>query len=1107
MASSTSEQQKERTVHLVGSFAPLLSGDLHSCHNATDPSCSGGVAAVRAYLRGYQGDDPALLIQRFDKNDPFVHMHPLRWSVNRLVLNTLMGINVFVSSPALLLQNSADYDVSQRDLSLLQSNEIPMLLTNVGVTPGSTWHPYVKAVHFDKDTGLAVLSIWNSGETLNVPQLDAAVATLNYISKLNEELGCKEVSPLFQQYFVNRTGSATNGPVGAARCWVPVVFYMDVAENFESFLAAIVEYENPPALIMRLDGDIDEYSTPVQVGSRGTWVISYEMKDDEYFHHVLKISSDGLSIDEMELITHGLDPLPEEFKDEMYATEILALRKLADEAEKSNPVVGYSQKMPLARVAEEYRPCKAGECPIGNLFSDAFRWKADADFGFTTSGGLRGPGWEAGEVTVANIFESLPFPNTVCTGVVSGVSLFRLLNYSTAVATFEGQDTKDGGRLVQVAGLRVTYNTQLQDSRLVALEVWNTTEETYSPVERLRYYKFATDSFSCSGYPPFPALLGDDLVMEGEQPGKIGHDLVQDVVAEFLGQYSAENPYNTTTKGRLVNNTRISRALNFVQTEEDCIPGTYWMETLLSCLNCPADVDVKFTESFLSFEGDSGSTMSLEGIIYLHNNEEMPVVVLPKSIPDWVRFASFAPSAGSNEATTLTVMPKESKELKFVVDPSALEAGTARATVAFGVLDGGSHPGCVGRDATFDVFMRVMPGRQMNQLGEIRIAGFVLTAVVVFTSLFFAGFVIWNRELRIVKTMQPVFLTTICFGILVLGTAIIPLSIDDEIASDNACGKACMATPWLLSMGFTLAMSALFSKLWRINKLFHSQVFQRIQVREKHVIAPFAIMFTLNFIFLLTWTIEDPLTWERLGLEGANWNTYGTCVSGGPVSLAMLILVSAINLLALVLAVYQAYRARNISDEFSESRNLGIALFSWVQILVVGLPVMFLIESDNPTAKYFLQIVLIFAFCMSMLLILFVPIFVHYRRLGKCPAYSKRASVEPRSELGSGQLSTSFKNSKKFGRGGVVVSGMPSADGLTSLDAFAPAREVMVSYSRSEEESKEFATALSGSSETSKQPKFSKKGVGEDPESREAADPEPECSLSSESRERDRELM
>jgi hypothetical protein len=65
---------------------------------------------------------------------------------------------------------------------------------------------------------------------------------------------------------------------------------------------------------------------------------------------------------------------------------------------------------------------------------------------------IRGEGSDAGEVRVSDLWGALPFLNNICTGVMSGVSVFCLLNYSTAVATFESTYTDMGDRLLQVSG-------------------------------------------------------------------------------------------------------------------------------------------------------------------------------------------------------------------------------------------------------------------------------------------------------------------------------------------------------------------------------------------------------------------------------------------------------------------------------------------------------------------------------------------------------------------------------------------------------------------------------------------------------------------------------
>lgn len=1068
----------------MGSWASLLSGsssNLGTCQNATDPSCVGGVAAVLALVRDTQRSRvvngtnetafdlsaeeqlPATVLQRLDKENPFSHMHPLQWNVNRLVIHQIMKLNVFVSPPSVLLQHKDDYSVSPNDISLLQTLDMPLLLTNVEVPPTATWHPYQKAVHFDPETNLAILSISNSGEPLNVPQIASANRILDFITKRNYQAGCldphasnssfAEQQRIYDFYFKG-DDTTPDTEVDENRCWVPVVYYTDVSWKAGEFLEAMLARQYPPALIIDGEGTFpsfpvnatvpveeDEDAVPVPYQyENGMWIVSYLMNSGTYYQHLLTIDDEtGTRLKNVELVTRPLSHLPDSAKDKTYKEHIQKLRVLADEALRNNPILGYSEEMSYARDGlTTLRPCKAGECPLGNLFTEALRWKADADISFITSGGIRGVGWPAGPVRISNVWETLPFPNTICTGYMSGVSLYKLLAYSFGIATFELEDTRRGGRLLQIAGMRVTYNTKIDpplldeedsSSRLIAIDIWDDVETKYKPIERLKLYKFATDSFLCGGYPPFPSLLGSDLVIQGEKAGTTSHVLVQTIVGEFLSsQYgSPEAIYPTSLRDRMRNDTLAFDTMDLVQRETDCVPGTYWADNLKTCLNCPVNNAVQFSRSEVEIDGFvSGASALSETSILLSNRESFRVAVVPKSVPPWIQFKS-SPNNFIAERIPLTLNPDESIELDFVIDASTLEEGTARAAVAFGVLDGGAYPGCVGQDATFEIFARVSPNTQQNHIGNFRAVGLSLMGVAMITTLFFGGWVFFHRQIRIVKTMQPIFLIAICVGVFIMSAAMAPLSIDDDIASTRGCDIACMATPWLLSMGFTITMSALFSKLWRINRLFANGL-RRIQLREKDVIAPFIVLFTSNFVLLLTWTLVDPLTWSRLPVDDQEWNTYGTCLRyEGTTSTVMIVLVAVVNIGALLLASWQAWKARKISDEFSESKNLGIALFSWVQLFVVGFPVLFLIDNDNTTAKYFLQIGLLFAVCMSMILIIFVPILRQKRKAATRAA--NRNTVRPGIGIVSGDsgVSAIYESSHlgdNIGKGYVRVSGL-----------------------------------------------------------------------------------
>lgn len=43
---------------------------------------------------------------------------------------------------------------------------------------------------------------------------------------------------------------------------------------------------------------------------------------------------------------------------------------------------------------------------------------------------------------------------------------------------------------------------------------------------------------------------------------------------------------------------------------------------------------------------------------------------------------------------------------------------------------------------------------------------------------------------------------------------------------------------------------------------------------------------------------------------------------------------------------------------------IPIAMFSWFQLTLVGVPVLLLIDTDDVTARYFVQIGLVFLACM-----------------------------------------------------------------------------------------------------------------------------------------------
>jgi hypothetical protein len=174
--------------------------------------------------------------------------------------------------------------------------------------------------------------------------------------------------------------------------------------------------------------------------------------------------------------------------------------------------------------------------------------------------------------------------------------------------------------------------------------------------------------------------------------------------------------------------------------------------------------------------------------------------------------------------------------------------------------------------------------------------------------------------------------------------------------------------PYLTSLSLTASFSQIFK---------HSNSVQRIKVEPHDVVVPFFFILALNFIVLIVWTVADPLRWERIrvddvpdGLHLAETATYGSCE--GDNGIVFLGVLFGFNLVVSIVALIQAYECRKISTEYSESMWITAALICFLQVWIIGLPVILLL-ADNPMALFFVRVGIVFVTCMSTLLLLFVP--------------------------------------------------------------------------------------------------------------------------------------
>lgn len=128
------------------------------------------------------------------------------------------------------------------------------------------------------------------------------------------------------------------------------------------------------------------------------------------------------------------------------------------------------------------------------------------------------------------------------------------------------------------------------------------------------------------------------------------------------------------------------------------------------------------------------------------------------------------------------------------------------------------------------------------------------------------------------------------------------------------------------------------------------------------------------------WTAIAPLRFVRTLEDGTDpWNrsigSYGHCEStsgSAGDSIPYLVVIATVNFTALVVANYQAYRARNIRTEFNESSYIAMANASFLQAIFIGLPIIFLTR-ENPPAYFIVVSVVLFILSGAILVFIFVP--------------------------------------------------------------------------------------------------------------------------------------
>jgi hypothetical protein len=251
----------------------------------------------------------------------------------------------------------------------------------------------------------------------------------------------------------------------------------------------------------------------------------------------------------------------------------------------------------------------------------------------------------------------------------------------------------------------------------------------------------------------------------------------------------------------------------------------------------------------------------------------------------------------------------------------------------------------------------------------IRGLGLAFMGVVILMALMTVIWVYIHREHRVLRGAQPHFLYVLAVGSAISASTLVPISFDERNGlSQEQLSQACMAIPWLLSLGHIITYGALFSKLWRINKVLQ---FSRRKINIRQVAWPTAILASLALFVLSMWTGLDAFQWEREEINEVTGESIGQCVSDHMGSfLAPLVILM---LIPTIMTGYMAYQTKDVDDVYSESQWIFTMILVQIEVVFVTVPTIIILRDVSTDGLFIILMFLVLTFPSSALGFIIVP--------------------------------------------------------------------------------------------------------------------------------------
>ncbi|XP_055332169.1 gamma-aminobutyric acid type B receptor subunit 2-like, partial [Paramacrobiotus metropolitanus] len=311
-----------------------------------------------------------------------------------------------------------------------------------------------------------------------------------------------------------------------------------------------------------------------------------------------------------------------------------------------------------------------------------------------------------------------------------------------------------------------------------------------------------------------------------------------------------------------------------------------------------------------------------------------------------------------------------------------------------------------------------------NRLEHLNLATFItMTTLAIAGVILAVTFLVINvkyRNHKYIKMSSPYLNNVIIFGCIMTYLSVILLGIDTGLVDMEYIPAVCTARLWVLTIGFTLAFGAMFSKTWRVHAIFTNIKLNKKVIKDYQLFLIVAVLLVADLVILLTWQLQDPFRFALKNLTEFEdiTNDYlikpqiAYCISEN--NTIYLGVTYAFKGILMAFGCFLAWETRHVSiPALNDSKYIGMSVYNVVIMCVIGAAISIILTDQQEYAFIIISVFIIFCTTITLCLV-FVPKILELRRNPNPEAKRVRATLKPakssKRESFSADLQNRIKN-------------------------------------------------------------------------------------------------